>query len=182
MAIKLDERDTRMIQDKCPNPNQMNFLHADLLDQLNPKHPLLKLARAESLHLSRTHEKEVKHLKQLTRFANHPRNRKKARRAVKRLKTIAGRLMNEAQQEKHQKTFNFYQRVLKQKRSDKNKIYSLHEPHIYYMNKGVKITKNTNSTPKALSPKLETPTSLLVPWLLKRTVTMDTHCQRRLPK
>jgi len=33
-----------MIQDKRPNPDQMNFLHADLLDQLNPKHPLLRLA------------------------------------------------------------------------------------------------------------------------------------------
>ena len=34
-----------MIQDRYPNPDQMNFLHADLLDQLNPKHPLLRLAK-----------------------------------------------------------------------------------------------------------------------------------------
>ena len=27
-----------------PNPDQMSFLHANLLDQLNPKHPLLQLA------------------------------------------------------------------------------------------------------------------------------------------
>ena len=33
-----------MIQDKSHNPDQMNFLHADLLDQLNPKHLLLRLA------------------------------------------------------------------------------------------------------------------------------------------
>lgn len=33
-----------MIQDGCPNPGQMNFLHADLLDQLNPLHALLRLA------------------------------------------------------------------------------------------------------------------------------------------
>ena len=104
---------------------------------------LLKLARAEGINLPRTHEKEVKQLKQHTRFASHPRNRKKARRAVKRLKTISGRLlreiqrqMNEAQQQKHQKTLSLYQRVLKQKRGDKNKIYSLHEPHIYCMSKG----------------------------------------------
>ena len=71
---------------------------------------LLKLARTEGIRLSRTHEKEVKQLKQHTRFASHPKNRQKARRAVKRLKTIAGRLlreiqrqMNEAQQQKHQK-------------------------------------------------------------------------------
>jgi len=104
---------------------------------------LLKLARTESISLSRTHEKEVKQLKLHTRFASHPRNRKKARRAVKRLKTIAGRLlreiqrqMNEEQQQKHQTTLHLYRRVLKQKRGDKNKIYSLHEPHIYCMSKG----------------------------------------------
>jgi len=104
---------------------------------------LLKLARTEGIILPRTHEKEVKQLKQHTRFARHPRNRNKARHAVKRLKTIAGRLlreiqrqMNEAQQQKHGETLLRYQHVLKQKRGDKNKIYSLHEPHIYCMSKG----------------------------------------------
>ena len=29
-----------------PDPAQMSFLHANLLDQLNPRHPLLKLAKA----------------------------------------------------------------------------------------------------------------------------------------
>lgn len=104
---------------------------------------LIKLARAEGIGLPRTYEKEVRQLKQQTRFANHPRNRKKARRAVKRLKTISGRLlreimrqMNKTQQQKHAKTLSLYLRVLKQKRGDKNKIYSLHEPHIYCMSKG----------------------------------------------
>lgn len=104
---------------------------------------LLKLARTEGIRLPRTYEKEVKQLKLHTRFASHPKNRKKARCAVKRLKTISGRLlreiqrqMDEAQQQTYQKTLSLYQRVLKQKRSDKNKIYSLHEPHIYCMSKG----------------------------------------------
>lgn len=34
-----------MLKDKKADSGQMNFLHADLLDQLNPKHPLLKLAK-----------------------------------------------------------------------------------------------------------------------------------------
>jgi len=34
-----------MIQNRGQNPDQLNFLHADWLDQLNPRHPLLKLAR-----------------------------------------------------------------------------------------------------------------------------------------
>ncbi|MHB8473197.1 MAG: transposase [Gammaproteobacteria bacterium] len=76
-------------------------------------------------------------------FATHPRNRRKARKAVKRLKTIAGRLlreiqrkMSEEQTQRHAERFALYQRVLQQKRSDKHKIYSLHEPHIYCMSKG----------------------------------------------
>ncbi len=34
-----------MSKAKTDNPNQQSFLHQNLLDQLNPKHPLLLLAR-----------------------------------------------------------------------------------------------------------------------------------------
>ena len=34
-----------MSKPKVANPNQQSFLHQNLLDQLNPKHPLLQLAR-----------------------------------------------------------------------------------------------------------------------------------------
>ena len=104
---------------------------------------LLKLAREEGLALTRTHEKEVKRLKLHTRFATHPKNRKKARKAVKRLKTISGRLLRELQRKMspeqlahHADRFVLYQRMLAQKRGDKHKLYSLHEPHIYCMSKG----------------------------------------------
>jgi len=56
---------------------------------------LLKIARKEKIALSRTYEKEVKRLKLQTRFSSHPKNRKKARYAVKRLKTVSGRLLRE---------------------------------------------------------------------------------------
>ena len=104
---------------------------------------LLKMARKEGLALSRTYEKEVRHLKRHTRFATHPKNRKKARYAVKRLKTISGRLLRElqrkmtpGQRERYGEQINLYERMLKQKRGDKNKLYSLHEPHVYCMSKG----------------------------------------------
>lgn len=104
---------------------------------------LLKIARAEGIVLSRTYEKEVKILKLHTRFATHPKNRKKAGKAVKRLKTISGRLLREIQrkmtveqQECYVEKFALYQRMLNQKRGDKNKLYSLHEPHVYCMSKG----------------------------------------------
>ena len=104
---------------------------------------LLKIARKEKIGLTRTYEKEVKRLKLHTRFATHPKNRKRARRAVKRLKTISGRLLRAIQRkmtleqlEIYCERFALYQRMLNQKRGDKSKLYSLHEPHIYCMSKG----------------------------------------------
>jgi len=104
---------------------------------------LLKLARKENIPLTRTYEKEVKKLKLHTRFATHPKNRKRARYAVRRLKTISSRLLREiqrkmtlAQLERGAESFSLYQRMLAQKRGDKNKLYSLHEPHVYCMSKG----------------------------------------------
>jgi IS5 family transposase len=107
---------------------------------------LLNLARREGISLDRTYEKEVKQLKQLkqhTRFATHPKNRKKARKAVKRFKTLSGRLiraverqMSVNQLEQHGEPLALFRRMLEQKRSDKNKLYSLHEPHVYCMSKG----------------------------------------------
>jgi IS5 family transposase len=104
---------------------------------------LLRIARKEGIKLERTYGKEVAHLKQHTRFATHPKNRKKARRAVKRLKTISARLLREIQRkmtleqlEHYAQQMALHHRMLKQKRGDKNKLYSLHEPHIYCMSKG----------------------------------------------
>jgi IS5 family transposase len=104
---------------------------------------LLKIVRRDGIALTRTYEKEVRKLKQHTRFASHPKNRKKARHAVKRLKTISGRLLREIQRRMdleqlayYAEQMALYQRMLDQKRGDKNKLYSLHEPHIYCMSKG----------------------------------------------
>lgn len=104
---------------------------------------LLKIARKENIYLTRTYEKEEKQLKLHTRFATHPKNRKRARYAVKRLKTIGGRLLREIQRkmsseqlEDYNEQFALYQRMFDQKRGSKNKLYSLHEPHIYCMSKG----------------------------------------------
>ena len=104
---------------------------------------LLKVAREEGIGLSRTYEKEVKELKLHTRFSSHPKNRKKARKAVKRLRVIAGRLLREMQRKmtdeqlaRYAEHFALYQKMLGQKRGDKNKLYSLHEPHVYCMSKG----------------------------------------------
>lgn len=53
----------------------------------------LKLARANGIKLRRSYAKEIKQRKLECRFAGHPKNRVKARKAVKRLKTIASCLV-----------------------------------------------------------------------------------------
>lgn len=104
---------------------------------------LIKISRKENINLTRTYEKEEKQLKLHTRFTTHPKNRKRARYAVKRLKTISGRLLREIQRKmtleqlhRYHEKFALYLRMLLQKRASKNKLYSLHEPHIYCMSKG----------------------------------------------
>ena len=78
------------------------------------------------------------------RHFRHVKKRKKAVKAVKRLRTIAKVLIRELRRklpcyclfEGYQKDFLFYERVLNQQPKDKNKIYSLHEPHVYCIAKG----------------------------------------------
>ena len=74
------------------------------------------------------------------RFRNHPKNKGKARKADKKVKTIAGRLVRELDRKlapvRHQSRLMLFKKVLAQKKSDSNKIYSLHEPHVQCMSKG----------------------------------------------
>ena len=73
----------------------------------------------------------------------HPSRAKQARRAKKKLHTICGRLIREverkltaAELKNYGHYLELYHRVHKQKRQDKNKIYSLHEPQVQCISKG----------------------------------------------
>lgn len=74
------------------------------------------------------------------RFRNHPKNKGKARKADKKVKTIAGRLVRELERNLQggicAEQIELFKRVLSQKRADKNKIYSLHEPAVKCISKG----------------------------------------------
>ena len=68
---------------------------------------------------------------------------KQARKASRRIKTIAGRLVRELKRKLTPDLLNHYanelqlfEKVLAQKRSDTHKIYSLHEPHVNCYSKG----------------------------------------------
>jgi len=105
---------------------------------------LNKLAKHYGIQQRRTFTKEVKNLRLAIRHFRHVKRRAKAKKALKRLRTIAGALIRELRRtlpkeslfETHQKEFLFYERVLAQQPKDKNKIYSLHEPEVYCIGKG----------------------------------------------
>ena len=105
---------------------------------------LNKLAKKEGIKQRRTFVKEVKSLRLDIRHFRHVKKRPKARRALKRLRTIAGVLIRELRRKLPRETLNqfyeqdfvFFEKVLAQKPNTKNKIYSLHEPNVYCMAKG----------------------------------------------
>jgi len=106
-------------------------------------HQLHRIASTEGIQLRRTYVKEIKAHRIKLRFFRHPKKIKKARASMKRLKTIVGVLMrdilrnlSEEHLEKYQETFELFTKVTNQKMKDTNKVYSLHEQHIYVIAKG----------------------------------------------
>jgi IS5 family transposase len=101
------------------------------------------IARQEGLKLRRSYSRTIPRLVFAQRGRNHPRGMKRAAKATDQLKTIAGRLVRElnrklssALKEQYREQLELFQKVLDQKRGDKNKIYSLHEPQTYCISKG----------------------------------------------
>ena len=103
----------------------------------------VKIGVKEGITLRRSYARTIPKLVFAQRGRSRPRTHKKAIKATRKLKTIAGRLVRELHRKLSEEALNKYiekldifQRVLDQKRSDKNKVYSLHEPDVYCMSKG----------------------------------------------
>jgi len=106
-------------------------------------HQTIKVAKKHNLKLTRTYVKEVKEKRIALRGFSHPKKIAKARKAMKRLKTIALELLREVKKrlpkdlrKQYLKSYIIALRVLSQTKNSKNKIYSLHESYIYAMAKG----------------------------------------------
>ncbi|MBK3520043.1 IS5 family transposase [Carboxylicivirga marina] len=102
-----------------------------------------KIAKQEGIEQRQTYQRTMKKLLLKQRFAHHPKRKKEAKAALRKLRTIAGRLVRELERKLDQETFVRYEQVLKnclcvveQKKSDSNKIYSLHEPDTACIAKG----------------------------------------------
>lgn len=101
------------------------------------------IAKSEGIALRQSYKFTLKKLNTLLRFQHTKNGSKQARKARKKIKTIAGRLVREIVRNLdeqrlllHQAQLDIYQKVLLQKRSDSNKIYSLHEPEVKCFTKG----------------------------------------------
>ena len=104
---------------------------------------LHKIAKKEDIQLRRTFVREIKEHRIKLRFFRHPKKYKKAKVSMKRLRTIVGILIRDIERKlgvekskKYQEKFELFEKVRKQQLKDKNKVYSLHEEHIYAMTKG----------------------------------------------
>ncbi|MFN2440496.1 MAG: IS5 family transposase [Chitinophagaceae bacterium] len=98
------------------------------------------IAEDKQIELRQSYSRTIKKLAEQQRFRGHPKNHKRARKADKKIKTIAGRLVRELERKLpagvHADNLTLFKKVLQQKRSDTAKIYSLHEPHVQCISKG----------------------------------------------
>lgn len=108
----------------------------------------LKIASEEGVKLRQTYGKEIKKLSNQQRFKKRKNGVSIARKASKRIKTIAGRLVRDISSKllpdallSYSRDIALYQKVLSQKRGDSNKTYSLHEPDVKCYTKGKEYKK-----------------------------------------
>jgi IS5 family transposase len=101
------------------------------------------MADQEQVELRQSYTYTVKKLSVVQRLKRKKGGDVLARKASKKIKTIAGRLVRELDRkltssglEKWGSDLSLFKQVLAQKRADTNKIYSLHEPHVKCFNKG----------------------------------------------
>ncbi|NCB44759.1 MAG: IS5 family transposase [Clostridia bacterium] len=102
---------------------------------------VLKLVKELNLPIRQSYTFVLKGIYRDQRFRNHPKNRKKALKADKRLRTIAGRLVRELKRNlkenrAYDELLSIFEKILLQRRNSPHKIYSIHEPDVQCISKG----------------------------------------------
>jgi len=106
------------------------------------------IADREGIQLRQSYKRTLKQLMIDQRFREHPKRKKKARAAARKIHTIAGRIirdiernMTPIQRDEYFDMLLLFKMVLEQKREGQNKIYSLHEPEVKCIAKGKEAKK-----------------------------------------
>ncbi len=142
-------------------------------DKLHKKiiNKCVSIAEKEGIELRQSYRTTINKLSYKQRFRRSKKQQKTARKADRKVKTIAGRLVREIERKltadrltEYSTEIELFKRVLNQKRNDKNKVYSLHEPTVECISKGktnkkyefgrkvsIMLTKNTGVIVGALS-------------------------------
>ncbi len=128
-----DAKETEVLVDTTVQEKNITFpTDVKLLTKIIQK--CRKIAEAEGIHLRRSFRRELPQLL---------RKRAKRRKEDKRIRTIAGVLIRELERKlprealtRHQEKIELFRQVHQQKRTDKHKIYSLHEPDLPCIGKG----------------------------------------------
>ena len=101
------------------------------------------IAREEGIELRQSYTQTIKKLSIIQRLRKNKDGDVKARKASKKVKTIAGRLAREIERKLTSNNLQYYandlalyHKILSQKKGDSNKTYSLHEPHVKCYTKG----------------------------------------------
>lgn len=104
---------------------------------------VLALAQAEGIRLRRTYRRTIRRLARQMITGNFPRGIARARRAERRMRIIAGRLLREtkrklpADREFHLlERLDLWARALRFRRTGETPVYALHEPQIYAIKRG----------------------------------------------
>jgi len=103
----------------------------------------LKIGNNHCIELRQTYTRTVKRLRFEARYVRVPSRAKQGRKAMAKIKTIAGRLLRELERKLSEETqkalskeLNVMHRIMEQKKDSKNKIYSVHEPEVSCIAKG----------------------------------------------
>jgi len=135
-------RDGMALSDTTVQENHTTFptdakLAKKIIDKCNA------IAEKQGIGQRQTYVRVSKQLLRNTYNGKHPKRRKKAKSSGRKLNTIAGRLLRELGRKLpgevlsgYQEELALYQKVLVQKRTDKDKIYSLHKPFSCCIAKG----------------------------------------------
>jgi transposase, IS5 family len=102
------------------------------------------LAKRCGIKLRQSYRFVVQRLEYAQRYAHLARHAKKAKRALKKLSTLAGRqvrdlrrqLIKLGKEEMYAPMLQIMARIVRQQRGDKNKVYSLHAPEVSCIAKG----------------------------------------------
>jgi len=107
-----------------------------------------KIADSEGLQLRQIYKRELKQLMIDQRFHAHPKRRKKALAAQRKIKTISGRILRDLvrrmdadQKVKYQNKISLFNQILDQHKGSKNKIYSIYQPNVKCIAKGKEAKK-----------------------------------------